>query len=194
MIDVGEGHMQDHAYFAAIDEEMNNGGREALLDFLLRFDLKSVNLRAIPKTGALLEQKIASLSPEKGWWLDVLTRGELPWGCEGGTDSCPTSRLIDQYVRHASRHGARRRAIETQIGMFLSKYVPGLRKSEGSFKRWTNSRQMIDVQGSIYTFPSLQECRATFSKKIQQEIKWGERERWTVEPPPDGYDDANSPF
>ena len=39
IFDIGEDHMQDHAYFAAIDKEMNNGGREALLHYLLNFDL-----------------------------------------------------------------------------------------------------------------------------------------------------------
>ena len=44
-LDVGEGHIQDRAYFAGIDEQMDNGGREALLDYLLKFDLKGVDLR-----------------------------------------------------------------------------------------------------------------------------------------------------
>ena len=35
IFDVGEANMQDHDYFAAIDAEMNNGGREALLDHLV---------------------------------------------------------------------------------------------------------------------------------------------------------------
>ena len=60
VFDIGEEHMQDHAYFAAIDEEMNNGGREALLYYLLNFDLSQVDLRTIPKTAALLDQQIES--------------------------------------------------------------------------------------------------------------------------------------
>jgi hypothetical protein len=40
VLDVGEDHMQDKPYFAAIDDEMDNGGREALLHFLINFDLK----------------------------------------------------------------------------------------------------------------------------------------------------------
>ena len=60
VFDMGEDHMQDHAYFAAIDHEMNNGGREALLHYLLNFDLSQVNLRTIPKTAALLDQQIES--------------------------------------------------------------------------------------------------------------------------------------
>lgn len=62
-LDMGEEHMQDKAYFAAIDDEMDNGGREALLHFLLNFDLSSVDLRTIPQTAALIEQKIKSLTP-----------------------------------------------------------------------------------------------------------------------------------
>ena len=39
VFDMGEDQMQDHPYFAAIDHEMDNGGREALLHYLLNFDL-----------------------------------------------------------------------------------------------------------------------------------------------------------
>src|SRR5262249_23711802 len=77
-MDVRDQHKEDHAYFAAIDTEMGNGGREALLHFLLNFDTSRVNLPTIPKTAALLDQKIASATPEEAWWLDVLRRGELP--------------------------------------------------------------------------------------------------------------------
>jgi hypothetical protein len=190
VLDMGEGALQDHAYFAAIDEEMNSGGREALLEHLLKFDLKSVDLRAIPKTAALLEQKLASLTPEQGWWLDVLNRGQLPWGCEEG-GRCPTRRLFDGYIRHASRHGARRRAIEVQLGVFLNKHVPGLRKTDATYKVWSASRQeMSDVRGNIYVFPSLGECRARFATEMQQNIAWAEPDDWAHEPPPDGPEEA----
>jgi hypothetical protein len=95
VVDVGDEHMQDHPYFAAIDAEMNSGGREALLYHLLNFDLSSVNLRVIPKTAALLDQKIASATPEQAWWLDTLTRGELPWGTDE-LDTCLKTRLFSR--------------------------------------------------------------------------------------------------
>ena len=78
VFDVGDAHKEDHAYFAAIDKEMDNGGREALLHYFLNFPLASVNLRKIPETAALLEQKIASMSPEQSWWFETLRKGELP--------------------------------------------------------------------------------------------------------------------
>jgi Family of unknown function (DUF5906) len=180
VLEVGEHHIQDAEYFAAIDAEMNGGGREALLDYLMRFDLEKVDLRKIPKTAALLDQKLSSLDPEKGWWLDELERGELPWGVEEA-GKCPARRLFDRYVMHASRRGARRRAIETQIGVFLTRFVPGLRKNEGLYRHWDGS-QMIDRKGSIYTFPELAECRAAFAKAMQQDFAWNERTTWETEP------------
>jgi hypothetical protein len=77
---------------------MNNGGREALLHYLLNFDLTKVNLRTIPDTAALTEQKIESLSVNQQWWLDVLKRGELP-GCNG--NCCTVGQL------HEAMCGAR---------------------------------------------------------------------------------------
>ena len=56
VFDVGEGKIKNNDYFAAIDAEMNSGGREALLHHLLNFDLSLVNLRVIPNTAALIEQ------------------------------------------------------------------------------------------------------------------------------------------
>jgi len=66
---VGRKHQKDYPYFAAIDDEMDHGGREALLYHLLHFDLSTVNLREIPKTAALFEQQVSSLSGEQSWWL-----------------------------------------------------------------------------------------------------------------------------
>jgi hypothetical protein len=67
VLDVAEGRMCDIAYFNAMMKQMENGGYEALLDHLLHVDLSNVDLRNAPKTAALLEQKIASFSPEQGW-------------------------------------------------------------------------------------------------------------------------------
>jgi hypothetical protein len=185
-LDVGEDHKEDHAYFAAIDAEMDNGGREALLHYLLNFDLTTVNLRTIPKTMALLDQKLSSLDAEQGWWLDVLSRGELPWGCELNSNFCPSDRLFDRYIRHAGRHGARRKSIQTQLGIFLTKHVPGLRRNtRGRYSIWVRTGGIKETTGTTYEFPSLQQCRMAFASALQQDFTWDEKEAWTHEPPPD---------
>jgi hypothetical protein len=184
IFDVSEAHMQDHDYFAAIDKEMDNGGREALLYELLNFDLSTVNLRQIPKTGALLEQKIASQDDRQGWWLDFLHRGELPKAC--GDNRSPTDAIQQSYLNHAQKHHpSKRRAIETALGMFLHKWAPGLKKHEHVAIGWTRVPKAdgttVDgspIYGHAYEFPSLKVCRDKFVEKIQQQIHWDTKTDW----------------
>jgi hypothetical protein len=176
LLDVGEDHIQDHPYFEAIDREMDNGGREALLHYLLNFDLSQVDLRIIPKTKALLEQKIASLNAEQSWWLDTLMKGELPGGC-AEIGKCPTEGLFESYLKHAERQGTRHRSIQVQIGTFLQKHVRYLKRVKGTYARWDG----CDIRGPVYVFPPLQECRDEFSAEIGQTIKWQDKEDWTYE-------------
>lgn len=64
VLDVSDEHANDHAYFAAIDEQLANGGLEALARFLLDWKQpEHVNLRKAPVTDALREQAQYSESP-----------------------------------------------------------------------------------------------------------------------------------
>ena len=179
-LDVADDHMEDYAYFAAIDEEMKNGGREALLHYLLNFDLSTVNLRQIPKTKALLEQKFASLNPEQAWWLDTLMDGRLPFSSVAEKDNtdarycCPVSALFDAYIEHAQKHGVRRRSIEVQLGIFLKKYLPGLVRREVKHENRLGAK-IITNRFYVYDFPPLAKCRASFAEALQQEIDWGSK-------------------
>jgi hypothetical protein len=61
VLDVDPRCEQNYEYFREIDEELAHGGLGYLLADLLAFDLDTVNLRPIPRTQALLKQKIRSL-------------------------------------------------------------------------------------------------------------------------------------
>lgn len=188
VLEISEARMRDSNYFAAIDHQMNNGGREALLQYLMDFDLGQVDLRSVPKTAALLEQKIASLTAEQGWWLDLLTKGALPWGCELANE-CPTERLFDSYIDHANRSGARRRSIETRLGGFLKRAVPEIRKCQAHYR----GRAKTTIHGSVYEFPTLADCRRNFELLLQQEISWDGPSEWIRTDDPETDPDGN-PF
>jgi hypothetical protein len=182
VLDVGDAHRGDHAYFGAIEKQMNEGGREALLDHLLGFDLSSVNLRQIPKTAALLDQKIASLSPEMSWLLDFLRAGQLPWGENGGDyRQCKAELIFDSYIEHAKRQGVNRRAIETTLGMYLRKVFPTI----------PSPLPKVTIGGKrvpMYRFPPLAECRRRFAEDFGQSLDhlWGDdaQEDWDTEDEP----------
>ena len=75
--DVGDGRMQDHAYFGKLVDQMDHGGREALLHYLLNYDFSGVNLREFPQTQALLENKLLSMSQVEKFWYERLMDGRI---------------------------------------------------------------------------------------------------------------------
>jgi hypothetical protein len=174
IFDMGEDHIQDHAYFAAIDQEMNDGGREALLHYLMNFDLTQVDLRKIPKTAALLDQQIESMTPEQAWWMETLMRGTLPELAKGGEPRTSSKEAIyRRYVRHAKLQGANRRSTETRLGIFLRDQLGGELRIP---KPYDGKRQV-----PCFQFPPLAECRTRFAGKIGGGIEWGEgweKEEW----------------
>jgi hypothetical protein len=172
VFDVGDAQIQNSDYFGAIEKEMSEGGREALLWWLLHFDLTQVNLRRVPKTAALLEQQIESSSPLEGWWFDTLRRGYLPMG-HGEKNTCPVMALFARYVRHSSVQGARRRSIEVAVGMFMAKYVKGMIRRRLTVDRVDRQgHKLADSQDWCYVLPSLKECRQQFSAMVQQDVQW----------------------
>jgi hypothetical protein len=179
VLDIGEEHMRDHAYFSAIDEQMDSGGREALLYHLLNFDLSKVDLRTIPKTSALRDQKIASLSPEDGWWLDVLQSGRLPYGT-GEPGTCATDHLFNAYISHAQKMQAKERSIEVLLGRYLRKALGDL--PLGRRRTTYRAYDGAEEYGPVYEFPPLAECRKAFASRLGHEIEWGEPEAWLPEP------------
>jgi hypothetical protein len=166
---------------------LDNGGREALLHYLLNFDLTTVELRTIPNTTALRDQKISSLTSENAWWLDFLHRGELPWGCDE-PNQCPVAALFDRYIHHAQKQGTKRRAIETSLGIFLEKNVPGLLKMYIMHKVRTFQGGAKETRGNVYTFPSLEDCRKAFATRMQQDLGWDARTAWVAATVADVYD------
>lgn len=75
VLEASDAHANDHPYFAAIWAEMKAGGYEAMLYDLLHHDLTGFNVRQVPVTDGLQEQRKLSLGKSESWWLDALHRG-----------------------------------------------------------------------------------------------------------------------
>lgn len=164
VIDVSDARQQDTTYFQNLVQELDSGGREAMLHDLLRRDLRRFNIRTVPNTEALKAQKILSLTPIQRWWLDKLMAGT--W-----YDAPPLSPHIDHwqlipknvvhddYVVAMKKVGTTHRSSETELGMALRKLLP---------PGWPRTNRST-LQGSaerayMYGFPPLDECRTHFEK------------------------------
>ena len=77
VFDVGNSRKQDSEYFAALDNWYNSGGAEALLHYLRNFNLTNINLRLVPQTDALTDQKLEALDNVTEWLYNCLQNGEI---------------------------------------------------------------------------------------------------------------------
>jgi hypothetical protein len=78
-LDVSDGSMQNSDYFAAIVEEMDNGGRAALLRVLQERDITRFNVRKVPRTSMLEDQQAHSRRGIDALVYELVDRGELPF-------------------------------------------------------------------------------------------------------------------
>ncbi|MDB4913765.1 MAG: hypothetical protein JWM95_1409 [Gemmatimonadetes bacterium] len=161
------------------EKELDNGGREALLRYLLDYDLSSIALNEIPRTLALAEQKISSLAPEQHRWLDTLHRASLPEDHLGAAE-VETEVLYANYLAHLTRMGVTRKMSNTAFSEAPRRMVPGLYRKRLSI---TTSSGIRRPDG--YEFPTLKECRRSFERLIGDDASWDEKA-------PDNWQEANS--
>jgi Family of unknown function (DUF5906) len=110
VLKVADNRRGDHEYFKSLTQEMDNGGREAMLHDLLRRDLSGFNPRIVPETAAYLEQRLHTLDTLHRWWLEVLER-EFVWrsrwglGCFRRWDQFYTTELLaSSYTQFCDDH------------------------------------------------------------------------------------------
>lgn len=161
-------HAQDHAYFKAIADQLeNDGGYGRFLYDLLHWDLSGVNLRQPPQTTGLLEQKIMSLRDVERWWYEALSAGALDssdanWGENAGT--WQTQRLYQAYeLWH--RHSKTERGAPLPNNIFGGR-LKGLGGSPRRHVKVDATMTGDERTRPGYAFGSLQEARVAFAARL----------------------------
>lgn len=177
-IDMGEDHKQDHAYFKRIRGDLDNGGLENLLHYLLTYNLEGFEVRHVPQTLALQDQKVLSMAPEVQWMFEKLCEGRLTRNAEDWEGRVIKDTLYDDYVNDLRDQGRNFRLSRTGFGRFLHRAFPTdfpLAKQETVEVPWTNDHGfevMIKKRAYVYYFPSLAECREHWDKNFGGPFEW----------------------
>ena len=123
----------------------------------------------IPKTEALLEQKLNSLDPVYQWWFECLRRGSVHIS---GADWYPfvkTRTALTSYQIHCEKTGIRFPLPDNQLAqMIKNKLAPGSARV-----RRTVMEDGVHSRAWGYTMPGLDECRAHFEDMIGHPMDWG---------------------
>jgi hypothetical protein len=166
VLDISEKRIQDHEYFKAIYQQMDSGGREAVLHDLLELDIGSFDLRKIPRTQALADQKIHSMSTAQKFWLEILRRGSLTPDNDEWAGEVQTSALYGQYLEFAKGLGDRYPLIDRQFTKEMKKLCPLV----------VRTRKIIQAKRLwVLQFPSIWECRDHFETVFELEEDWDDK-------------------
>ena len=167
VLNASDARKQDFAYFNAVREELANGGDRALLYFLLNRDLTGFNVRDIPKTAALADQKARS---RRGVDLLVellIEEGALPAerqnfpnmvitsGAEDGEGFWPRALRLVPELKHQS-----------------TRVTANMLKKEWDCKSWEGN----GLCGLL--FPPLKKLREKFDKKHGPQGWDSKRQEW----------------
>jgi Family of unknown function (DUF5906) len=165
-------------YFTAMVRQMEvEGGKEALLHYLLNYDIKGsgVDIRDVPKTEALKQQKALSMDIDTEWWLNVLKRGSLLVEQDEWLDFVVCDLLTLDYWNYTKGFNMSRRGNATRMGLALKEFVPNLKRFQRS-----SPVDVPQADGSTktvgrpwcYRIPTLDECRAHFDKNFGGPYHW----------------------
>jgi len=164
VLDVANANRQNHKYFAAIAEQMDNSGREAMLHELLNRKKPSLaSLKNFPRTEALFEQAVNSMDAVTRHWFEVLKRGYVLEEHNLWLEYIPTKNIFDEYRCSTRESGIRFTGDIRQFGMKLKKLCP-------SIKKYRANEGGARIQK--YIFPELKICRADFEKIMGYKINW----------------------
>ena len=164
VLDVSDARQQDRAYFAAIENEMRNGGLEALLHFLMHRSLDGVDVAKFPQTTALEDQKRLSMSHLDQWFMDCLERNYIDHRYKWNAP-IPTSIAFDSFKSFCNGLGHKAYMNEASFGKALKALVPAL-----EIKKLSTSYQSFDhhlpLNGRVnhYALGSLDRCKQHFEK------------------------------
>jgi hypothetical protein len=156
VLDVSNKYQGNHKYFKALFRQMDNGGCEAMLYDLLKYDYSDVNLREFPRTEALLDQILRSASTIEKFWFEVLMEGDLE-------EEIIKSELYGRYLEFAKGINDRHPDTAAVFGRKMKDICPKLK----------NGRPRVgDSRKTVYFFPEIEECRQMFQERIRMPIDW----------------------
>ena len=169
VLDVGDDKIQNFDYFAAIDAQMANGGLEALLHLLLSRDISSFQVRSIPKTNALVDQKICTMPYDTEWWYNKLRKGKVLDSDHEWPEGVFQRELFEDFTVYMKKVNSQTRMHETGILRLMNRMLPVVSKKMkmGKFRVFAGTEGFtaeVHRKELYLLLPPLRDCQDHFEK------------------------------
>lgn len=176
---VSERRRNDHAYFEALRAEMMGDGPAGLLHFLKNLDISRFQVRAVPDTQALGEQKLQGLKNVERWWHEVLQEGFIEGTQRNQTEveftnsfwlrnriQIEKTELRDNYARWMrTRRYDGEEVGEVEFTKRLTDLMPSLATTRPNSK---------GTRVRMFSIVPLQDARTEFETAIGSVVDWPE--------------------
>ncbi|WP_417490346.1 DUF5906 domain-containing protein [Maricaulis sp.] len=171
VLDVSSKRREDHGYFRKIAQEMNAGGRAAMMYDLLRRDLRAgPDPRKTIKTAALFGQVLEASATEFRYLHQLLDTGVMPAGKSRGDGQCETT-ISDLWEDFRTAFPSANYTSKPNFGRKIQKWMPDIKTEQsGTFYDGANGPK----RSTRYIWPPLGAARAKFERVVGQEVEWAE--------------------
>lgn len=185
VFEVGDERREDHAYFGAIQKQLDAGGYEAMLHELLHRDIAAgPNPRRVIKTTALFEQVLYAQGSDIGYIHMILENGRLPQNWVDGA-SVSTIKAMHEDLRR--RFPVSLHISENKFGRLLRKVFSEIEKEpNGRFFVSKGASGFVHERSTRYIFPDLTEARRQFQNYVGVPVDWDtDIDEWQSDPEPE---------
>ena len=175
---VSDVQKQDHSYFSKLNEQMAKGGLAAMLFALQEMDLKTFNVRDIPHTAELDEQKAKSLDAVEDWLLRRLEEGKQTVNLDAWEAWVPTRDLFDDFTDYTRAKNARP-VSDNVFGKRLRLILGAepFRPAVDQSKMFLSESEIEKIEKNplrvrALKFEKLEDCRKRFDKYLGFGTDW----------------------
>ena len=185
VLPMNERRIGDQKYWEALEAERNGAGPAALLYHLLHEVQLTRNLRDVPKTEALAQQKLLSLDFIGEFWRAMLmTREHYLYEGYGDKKTLISSwcfgevvlttelhKFYEDFLRN--RRGSYTDSID-KLGKGLRRYLPYLPKREATADEKEQLKVDRATRTQVYDMPPIAEAREQFEKVMGHKVEWAD--------------------
>jgi hypothetical protein len=187
-----EAHIKDIPYFSGLSGWLDNGGRAALMYHFLNQN-SNIELRLVPVTDELIEQKKQSMFGIKKWIMNCVESGEWPYGDVKTDGAVEVIKKLLVYSYNTSSEGKRHQLSDNEFGIEFLKMFPKI--SDGIVEKAKNGRTVSIIQTGPnikfddsngnpqygYIIPPLRTIRDVIDADLGGGNNWDDRAEWTTD-------------
>jgi hypothetical protein len=159
------------------------------MHFLLERDISKFDVRKVPHSVALDEQKQESLDVLDKFLYGILSTSQLTKAVDGSAKVYRT-RLFDSFVRFEKSLGVTNRYTPEKFAINMLSRFPSV--VNGKVEKYPKNRRVVSIVKSFrdndgdrlwyYIFPPIDKCRAAWDFHRRQLRTWDESNGWEATP------------